>query len=352
MRAFFDAIDVSRKKIFDRKMKADKQGFRFATPEIVARYRAKRLRCNRIADISCGIGGQTIFLAMECDHVYAIEIDPEKIAYAKENCKNYGLDNVTFICGDALDPKVINSLPELDAVFCDPARPPGEKERDINNLSPPIAEVLDAYKGKTSSIVFEAPPQLTPMRIPFDCEKEYLSLNGQLNRLDLYFGSLNENESSAVVLPLNVKLTPDKKCTQQISSLDLPSVRETHAYEPEPSVVQADLLCEFADVIRKENATASVLPIDKKRILITSDRSIRHPFAKNHYIILNTMDLNPKGINRTLLKQNAGKVILRGGMSPEDYWPLRKQIEDGLKGNATIHLFIKKEKAILCKLID
>ncbi len=351
MKPFFDTIDVSRKKIFDKKMKSDKQGFRFATPEIVARYRAKRLKCNRIADISCGIGGQTIFFAMECDHVYAIEIDPEKIAYAKENCNRFGLDNVTFICGDALDPEVINSLPELDTVFCDPARPPGEKERDINNLSPPIADVLEAYKDKTSSIVFEAPPQLTPGRIPFECEKEYLSLNGQLNRLDLYFGSLNEHERSAVALPLNVKLTPDEKCAE-LKSSDMPDYQENYAYEPEPSVVRAGLLCEFADVIRKENAAVSVLQVDKKRTLITSDKLITHPFAKNRYIILNTMELEPETLNRMLLKENAEKVILRGGMSPEDYWPLRKKIENGLHGDSTIHLFIKREKAIVCKLVE
>jgi hypothetical protein len=105
-------------------------------------------------------------------------------------------------------------------------------------------------------------------------------------------------------------------------------------------------------VIRKENATVSVLLVDKKRVLLTSNKLITHPFAKNHYMILKTMELNPGKINRTLLKENTGNVILRGGMSPEDYWPLRKSIESGLKGDSTVHLFIKEEEVIVCKLVD
>ncbi|WP_269850009.1 methyltransferase domain-containing protein [Methanosarcina horonobensis] len=49
-----------------------------------------------------------------------MEIDPKKIEYAKQNCAMYGLDNVKFICGDALDPKVIEQIPSADVVFFRP----------------------------------------------------------------------------------------------------------------------------------------------------------------------------------------------------------------------------------------
>ena len=37
-------------------------GLRFATPEVVGLYRAVRLKCSVLADISCGIGGRPFAL--------------------------------------------------------------------------------------------------------------------------------------------------------------------------------------------------------------------------------------------------------------------------------------------------
>ena len=50
-------------------------GLRFATPEIVERYRAWRLKCSVLADISCGIGGQAVSFAEECGMVHGVDID-------------------------------------------------------------------------------------------------------------------------------------------------------------------------------------------------------------------------------------------------------------------------------------
>ena len=199
-------INLSRKKNFEKALYSDKDGIRFATPKIVAQYRAKRLKCKQLADISCGIGGQTIFFAKECEKVYAIEIDPQKIEFAEKNCKRYGLDNVEFICGDALSKEVIDQVPKIDILFSDPARPPSEDERRLSSLQPGIPKVLEAYSKITNNFAFEAPPQLTPERIQFDCEKEYLSLNGQLNRLNLYFGDIRSCDRSAVSLPSEARI--------------------------------------------------------------------------------------------------------------------------------------------------
>jgi tRNA/tmRNA/rRNA uracil-C5-methylase (TrmA/RlmC/RlmD family) len=110
-------------------MISDKDGIRFATPEPVAEYRAKRLQCRVIADISCGIGGQAIYFAQKCDFVYAIEIDPKKIEYARKNAKIMGVDNIEFIPGDALSPDVIAKLPNLDVVFFRSCKTPGRKRK-------------------------------------------------------------------------------------------------------------------------------------------------------------------------------------------------------------------------------
>ncbi len=349
---------MSQKKIFEKKMSTDKEGRRFATPEPVAKYRAARLACSTIADISCGIGGQTIYFAQRCKHVYAVEIDAQKLEYAKENCAKFGLENITFICGDALDPAVIAQIPKVDIVFSDPARPPEEETRQVDSLRPGIPMVMEAYAEKTNNFAFEAPPQMPPERIDFDCEKEYISLNGQLNRLTLYFGRIRKYNRIAVSLPDGNAMVD--------APVELPPMVETEKpmlfmFEPDPAVIAAGLLNELVDDMIKATAGhVRVIKIDKKRTLLTADLLTVNPMNKNNFIVLRTMPFESENdyseINEFLQKSNVGKVTLRGSIDPQDYWGIRNQLEANLDGSKKVHLFLKEKdsgqkEAILCELI-
>src|SRR5574341_1826024 len=114
---------------FTKPVFADKGGMQLATPEIVARYIAKRLKTDIIADLGCGIGGQVIFFAKECNKVYAVERNPEKLEYAKKNCELYNVNNVEFILGDVLSQNIKEKVSDAEIIFSDPARPLSEKER-------------------------------------------------------------------------------------------------------------------------------------------------------------------------------------------------------------------------------
>ena len=343
---------MARRKQFEKPLHGDKESLRFATPEPIARYRAQRLRCKVLADISCGIGGQTVFFAQQCEFVYAVEIDPKKIEYAKQNCAMYGLDNVKFICGDALDPKVIEQIPAVDVVFSDPFRPPEESERKVSSLEPGIPNVLSAYGEKTRNFAFEAPPQMPPERILFDCEKEYISLDGQLNRLTLYFGGLKQHDRMAVALPAGEGLVSKYGMLPQIRETE---IMKLNAYEPEPSVVAAGLLSELVESMMQMAGPFmggfELFRVDKKRLLLTSDALIKQSMIKNHYLVLKLCPFEPKEINRFLRGQNIGSVVLRAGVKPEDYWEVRNEVEKGLEGNKTVHLFVKDGTAILCEVI-
>ena len=349
---------MSQKKVFEKKMSSDKDGLRFATPEPVAKYRAARLACGTIADISCGIGGQTIYFAQRCKHVYAVEIDLQKLEYAKQNCAKHGLSNVTFICGDALDPAVIAQIPKVDIVFSDPYRPPEEETRQADSLRPGIPAVMDAYAEITQNFAFEAPPQMPPERIDFDCEKEYISLNGQLNRLTLYFGKIKRYDRIAVSLPEGnaivdapVELPPMVEATKPMLFM----------FEPDQAVVAASLLNELVDdMIKAIGSHVRVLKIDKKRTLMTADLLTVHPMNKNTYIMLRIMPFETENdyekINEFLKKSNAGKVTLRGSIDPKDYWGIRNKLEAELVGSKKIHLYLREKEsgqkeALLCELI-
>ncbi|MCK5660830.1 MAG: methyltransferase domain-containing protein, partial [Methanosarcinales archaeon] len=317
---------------FSKPLETDAHGLRFATPEIVAQYRARRLKTDVLADISCGIGGQTIFFAKECKKVYAIDIDPEKIEMAKKNCALYGVDNVEFITGDALSEDVIKQVSDADIIFSDPARPPFEDMRSLSNLTPSIDDVMQAYT-MIKNFAFEVPPQLTPQRIEDIgqyCEKEYLSLNGKLNRLTLYFGDLAKGNRCAVTLPESASLCSKSKMSIEVeddttgatdpndaNAYPVTDSLLAYAYEIEPSVIKAELLGEFIDTL---GCMCLVRNIDNKRMLMTSDTLLKSPFIKLRYKHHQTVDASYNDVNTILHRIGAKKATLRMEIDPEIYW--------------------------------
>src|SRR5574341_492122 len=249
---------------FTKPVVSNKEGMQLATPEVVAAYIAKRLKTDTIADLGCGIGGQVIFFAKECKKVYAVERNPEKLDYARRNCELYGVKNVVFILGDALSESTKTKISDADIIFSDPARPLSEKERSLTNLEPPVTEILRLYSDITQEFAFHAPPQMPPSRITIDCEREYLSLNGQLNRLTLYLGALKRYERSVVVLPGEASL-----CSSDAPMIRTGELRK-YIYEPEPSVVKAELLNELAKIVAEKGNEIFFYKGDEKRTLLTS----------------------------------------------------------------------------------
>ncbi|MRG76676.1 MAG: methyltransferase domain-containing protein [ANME-2 cluster archaeon] len=322
-------------------------GLRFATPEVVGRYRAGRLKCSVLADISCGIGGQAVCFAKECGSVYGIDIDGERLECARRNAGVYGVDNITFIEGDALSPQVVEQVADADVIFSDPARPAEEDVRQTDSLRPGIPMVMEAYRDVTGSFAFEAPPQMPPERIDFNCEREYLGVDGQLNRLTLYFGPLKRCERSAVVLKggRHYRLESGVDAPVVIPEVDEPRV---YAFEPDPAVVKAGLLGELAGGL---GGKVELVRIDARRSLLTSDVLLESLFFKHRYRVLDRVPLDCRKVNRSLMGHGMGKAVIRFRIAPEKYWDARNRIENGLMGEGIAHLFGIADQVYVCEKI-
>lgn len=322
-------------------------GLRFATPEVVGRYRAGRLKCSVLADISCGIGGQAVCFAKECNSVYGIDIDGERLECARRNAGVYGVDNITFIEGDALSPQVVEQVADADVIFSDPARPAEEDVRQTDSLRPGIPMVMEAYRDVTGSFAFEAPPQMPPERIDFNCEREYLGVDGQLNRLTLYFGPLKRCERSAVVLKggRHYRLESGVAAPVVIPEVDEPRV---YAFEPDPAVVKAGLLGELAGGL---GGKVELVRIDARRSLLTSDVLLESLFFKHRYRVLDRVPLDCGKVNRSLMGHGMGKAVIRFRIAPEKYWDARNRIENGLMGEGIAHLFEIADQVYVCEKI-
>jgi SAM-dependent methyltransferase len=327
------------KKALEKHSQAEKFHFtdedlRWATPEIAAEYRARRLKCKTIADIGCGIGFQTIAFGKTCDKVYAIEKDEKKIELAKKNAEAMELKNIIFIHGDALDQKVKEKIKDAEIIFCDPERPPAEEERKVENIQPDILKLIQIYRSVTDKIAIEFPPQIKD--IPFDCEKEYMSVEGKLNRLTLYFGELARSKISVISLPQGAILRGDGRNKPKTSQRLM-----RYMYEADAAVAKAGLIGELA------NETQTQLYSEGKQTIMTSENYVTSPFFRNALEIIDTCLFHEEKIVALLQKHDAKNVVLRFEIDPKEYWEIRSRFERKLNGSKTIHLFKFDNKAVL-----
>jgi hypothetical protein len=331
--------------IFQERLKIPKEFLKFATPRDIANYRADKLKCNVLVELGAGIGGQTIAFSRKCKKVIAVELNKARAKILSDNIKKLHIKNVEVINGDALNKGVIQKIakesPEI--IFFDTERPE-ESERTLSQIIPPLDKILESYLKLTPKIAIEIPPftkGLEKLKENYNFESEFLSLNGQLNRLTLYFNELKHFEKSAIALPSR-EIIIDAK--EEIKLQKVSSARNfKYLYFIDPTIIVADLLNEFADKFNLQildlNKPVFVSNEEKKSYFITC------------YKIIKICETKKEKILQELKKVGAKKVILRYTINPKDYWKIRNFYEKELTGRKEINLFVNENQneAILCE---
>ncbi|MFA6889206.1 MAG: class I SAM-dependent methyltransferase, partial [Candidatus Woesearchaeota archaeon] len=226
------------KKVFgEERIQISPEDKRFATPINAALHRAERLACNTIIDLCSGLGFQSFAFAQTCKQVIAVEKDPNYVAKAKQFAEQLGIKNITFHCGDALSLEITAKMPKADIVFCDPERYAQEEHRTLATIQPNVQHLIDRYSQTTKNIAIEFPPYISGLE--FDAEYEYMSDNGTLNRLTLYFGSLKTAEKSVILLPEKIRIC-SKNENEAIEVVET-TEKYTHILEPNPAVTLSGL---------------------------------------------------------------------------------------------------------------
>ncbi|MBI5872347.1 methyltransferase domain-containing protein [archaeon] len=302
----------------------NEEDYRFATNSQVAEYRAGRLKCENLLEIGCGVGVQTIAFAKECKKVVAVEKDERKIRYAEENAGISSAKNIIFIHGNIEDKNVNSELEkqgEFNAVFCDTERMLSEEIRKIDTKKPNIKEIIRTYKN----CCIEIPPQMQDEALKgLDCEREYISVEHKLNRLNIYTGNLKKCDISAVSLPENLRIE------SKLQALRIKDAKEPmrYIYEIDDAVAKAGLI----DRIKEFKNAFYICGF------LTDSSLIKSSFIKITFEIVGSAKTK-NDILKILKKANAGKVILRYGINPEEYWKERNYFEEKLRGDVNCCLF-------------
>jgi SAM-dependent methyltransferase len=233
--------------------------------EIIARHRAVRFGgFPLVADLCCGIGGDTLALAQHRT-VLAIDADPLRLAMAEANAAAYEVrDRVTFRAGDVLD-----LLDQAPAWFLDPDRRAGGR-RHVS---------LSAYQPRPDAVLARLPavPALGMKLAPavpweelraFDAEVEFLSVDGELRECCLWFGPLRKNGRRATQLPGPRTLAADIPAAAPDPGEPLAVL-----YDPDPAVVRAGLVTNLA-------VGLGARQIDPEIAYLTAERFTPTPFAR------------------------------------------------------------------------
>lgn len=270
-----------------------------ASGEMISRYRAERYAgFASVADLGCGIGGDTLGLAAHCG-VAAVDADPLRLAMAAQNLAAYGYrERVTLIQDDVTQMQ----LPTAEAFFFDPARRAGGRRKfSVRDYQPPLPIVKD-WLAHTPAIGVKISPGVDLAELDgYDCEIEFISQAGELKECALWFGPLKTASRRATLLPARHTLT-GRDAARRIST------PLAYLYEPDPAILRAGLVTTLA-------AQLDAYQLDADIAYLTSDAPRPTPFARA-FVIEESFPFRLKRLRERLRALRVGRVTVKKRGSP------------------------------------
>ncbi len=305
---------ILRQKAADKFSRADRMYFtrealEQSSGEAISTYRAKRYKSFAVvADLCCGIGGDSIGLA-GVTNVMSVDMDPLRLAMAEENLRSYGRESrATVVLHDAL------TLPKagFDAAFLDPdRRADGRRHIRIGEYSPSLHAVRESLPVSFPLGVKVAPAVPWDELQSYDAEKEFISVAGELKECVLWFGPLKTTGRRATVLPIGVTLFAD-----HAADAAEPGPPLAYLYDPDPAIVRSGLVANLAQMLNAR-------PIDPQIAYLTSDECQSTPFART-YAIEDSLPFHGRRIGERLRALNVGHVTITKRGSAVDVDDLRR----------------------------
>jgi SAM-dependent methyltransferase len=316
---------------FAQTMFFTEEGLEQASRLKVAAIHAGRFRnhgLTRIADLGCGIGAESLAIASLDMEVTAFEIDEVTAALATYNLASF--ENVKV---EQADVTTIN-LDNFDGLFIDPARRDlkdsktniNKRKYDINDFSPSFDFVLEA--ARTKPTIVKLGPGLDHKDIPDDAEAVWVSDDGDLVELTLYFGILRRPEVKRAALLLSPNGTFEIT-SSDAERLDAPlGELGRYLYEPDASIIRSHLVGNLA-------ISLGLNIFSNEIAYLSSDEEVHSPWLKG-YEVLENLVFDRKKLKAYLREKNIGvlEIKKRGAdITPEQ---LRRELDPKGTESATL----------------
>jgi hypothetical protein len=304
-------------------------GLEQATRLPVAAHHARRFLAagvTRVADLTCGVGADSMAFAGVGLTVLAADTDELTAALATVNLRHFPEAEVRHVDGLGLDFEAEG----VDGLYADPARRASSGRRlfDPGAYSPPLTAVL-ALRERVPALGVKIGPGVPHSGLPADAETQWVSVDGDVVEAGLWFGPLapaGPGRSALVLRGQSARVVWD----EQGGAAPAVGPVGGYLYEPDGAVIRAGLVAQIAAEVQGRL-------IDRTIAYITAD-TVHHSDAATGYRVLDTLPFGLKRLRTYLRERDVGRLTIkkRGtAVLPEQ---LRKQLD--LRGHlaATIVL--------------
>ena len=340
---------------FAQRMLFTRAGLEQATRLGVAARHAGRMRragISRVADLGCGIGGDSLAFAGAGLDVVAVDADEVTAAIAAYNLAPFGEDAAVqhgiaeeFVSANFADVHVTRTNPAdshedaallrdtRTAVWLDPARrTTGHSETrrvTASDYSPSLDWAFDLASRMPTGI--KLGPGHDRDALPADAEAQWVSADGSVVELVLWSGALAREGVRRAALVM--RGDESHELTAGADAEDA-GVRELGAFvhEPDGAVIRARLI---GDVARSIDAGM----LDEKIAYLTGDAALTSPFVQS-FRVREVMAANPKAISQVLRSNEIGTIEIKKRGMDVDPAAFRKKLT--LKGSQSATLILTR----------
>ena len=297
-------------------------GLEQATRLTVAAHHARRFRdagSTLVADLTSGIGADAMAFAGIGLRVLATDVDEATAAIATVNLRHFPDAVVRHGDGLALDLEAEG----VDGVYADPARrtSSGSRVFDPAAYEPSLDAVL-AVRDRVPALGLKLGPGIPHAALPADAHAQWVSTDGDVVEVGLWFGPLAPEGPGRSALVLR---DGEAHVVEQTSDERPPTGPVGgYLYEPDGAVIRAGLVGEVAAQVRGRLVDATIA-------YVTSDTLVPVPSAMA-YRVLDTMPFGLKRLRTYLRERDVGRLTIkkRGtAVVPEQ---LRRQLD--LRGSS------------------
>lgn len=317
------------------RMRFTQAGLEQASRAAVTRTHAQRFvdaGCRHVADLGCGIGSESVALVAAGIDVLTVEIEPFTARIAEHNlaAMSAGRSSYRVLTADATQV----SLDGIDGVFLDPARRTAGL-RDTRRLarpddySPSLDFAFDVAKRLPTGI--KLGPGFDRQLIPDEAEAQWVSVDGQVVEMGLWFGATRRPGVGRAALVIRGSESHELVAMEDAADAP-PRALGEYLYEPDGAVIRARLIGQLAAQLDAGMLSDGIA-------YLTSDRYIATPFAQT-FRVIEQLPASEKQLKRALAERGIGQLEIKKRGADVDPAALRTRLR--LKGPNSATLFLTR----------
>lgn len=312
---------------FADRMLFTEAGLEQATRLTVAARHAERFRVaglRTVVDLGCGIGGDALAMAALDLEVTGVERDEVTAAIAAYNLAPWS--NAEVVNADAQS----FPLDGFEGAWLDPARRNASKRlKNPADWSPSLDVAFAVAERLPTGI--KLGPGIDRGLIPEGCEAQWVSANGTVVELALWFGELARKRIRRTATVLGAHGFAELSADGDSEDVPVGPLGE-FVYEPDGAVIRARLI---GDLGRSIDATM----LSKGIAWLSSDTAVDTPFAAR-FRVVESLPYDVKALKRLIAARGIGTLEIKKRGVDVDPAELRKKLS--LKGDAAATLILTR----------